>query len=123
MATSVTLAQMLGVCETNGAGRLSWWFFQVTVDNLDVEITNSVLIAASVGTGQGFVVAANDANAPTAGQGILRLQGAATGLSLTLDTGGQVIEFRNNVDGAQGVASNAITAGGAPLNLVVQIRS
>jgi len=125
MATTVSLAQMLGVCETNGAGRLSWWYLQVEVDNADTEITNSVLITASVGAGQGFIIAANDANAPSSGQGILRLDGAATGLSLALDTGGQTIEFRNNVNGAQGVATDPITtgAGNAPLNLVVQIRS
>ena len=122
MATTVNLAQMLGVCETNGAGRLSWWYLQVGVGAADTEITNSVLIAASVGDGQGFIIAANDANAATSGEGILRLSGAGTGLSLALNTGGQVINFRNNVNGAQGVATNVITVG-APLNLVVQIRS
>jgi hypothetical protein len=119
MATTVSQAVQLAMCETNGGGRLSWW--QVTCDAAaaDTELTGSVIVTATVGLGQGQIVTVVDGSALNAGLGILRLNGGATGLTLLLETGAQIIEFRNTVDGASGDAAEAID----DLDIVVMIRS
>jgi len=119
MATTVTAATQLAMCETNGGGRLSWWQVECNALATETELTGSVIVTGTVGLGQGQIVTVVDGSALNAGLGILRLQGGATGLTLILETGPQIIQFRNTVDGASGVAAQAITA----LDIVVMIES
>ena len=106
-APTINSASLLCSAQGNAAGQVQWWLFNV--DLADAQTAMDVSALKDAGPGSGQIIQVIDGGAADSGKGRLQLEGGSTGLITALDSTTE-IKFTNTQTGADGAASEAITA-------------